>query len=94
MKYNKHLLIVFFILTILMIIISSALFVSHSPYADTLMNFVFLSSLIFIIIAIYEVTSSKNLNTDEKIIWTIAFIFMNVIAGAVYLLIGRKRITN
>jgi hypothetical protein len=44
---------------------------------------------------LYEIWNSYRIDKNEKIMWTIAFIFMGIlgaIAGIVYLLMGRKRV--
>lgn len=63
-----------------------------------LASFVFLiasiiASVVFIILAIYGVTQSSRFSRNEKFMWTIAFIFFSGIAGVVYLMLGRKRLT-
>jgi type IV secretory pathway component VirB8 len=53
------------------------------------------SNGVFVVSALTEVWRSVRINKNEKIMWTIAFIFMGflgAIAGIVYLLLGRKRI--
>ena len=51
-------------------------------------------SLIFIITAIYEVRTSRYINSSEKTAWTVGFLFMSSIVGWVYLLSGRKRVVR
>jgi hypothetical protein len=50
---------------------------------------------VFIVSALSEVWGSVRINTNEKVMWTIAFIFMGflgALAGILYVVMGRKRI--
>jgi type IV secretory pathway component VirB8 len=52
------------------------------------------SNGVFVVSALSEVWRSERIDKNEKIMWTIAFVFMGflgAIAGIVYLLLGRKR---
>ena len=82
-----------FIISMLFTIIGAYLKITHSEGAETLLIVGLISTLIFIVSAIYEVRTSTRIAPSEKTMWTIAFIFFNGIAGLIYFLIGRKRIT-
>jgi type IV secretory pathway component VirB8 len=67
----------------------------HLPGAEELLIVSVVSNGVFVVSALTEVWRSVRINKNEKIMWTIAFIFMGflgAIAGIVYLLLGRKRI--
>ncbi len=67
----------------------------HLPGADQLLIAGIVSNGVFVVTSLYEIWNSYRINKNEKIMWTIAFIFMGilgVIAGIVYLFIGRKRV--
>jgi hypothetical protein len=49
-------------------------------------------TLAYVIIAIFEINSSDRITSKEKIIWTVALIFFNVLTGLIYFLIARPRI--
>jgi hypothetical protein len=51
-------------------------------------------SLVFIILAIYEVRTSRRISTASKNIWTLALILFSSIAGLVYVVAGRKHVTS
>ncbi|WP_396196237.1 PLDc N-terminal domain-containing protein [Flavobacterium sp.] len=53
-----------------------------------------ISSIVFVIIGIYEVNKSEKINKSEKTMWIISFIFMSFITGLLYFIIGRKRIKS
>ena len=81
----------FFLLFIITII--GALFkIMHWPGASMLLIIGLLSLAVFIFTALYEVHNSKTINSSEKFMWTIGFLFFGSIAGLVYILSGRKRV--
>lgn len=51
-----------------------------------------ISMFVFIISAILEVRKSERINSDEKRMWIIAFIFCGGISGIIYFLFGRRRV--
>ncbi|MBY0478189.1 MAG: hypothetical protein K2Q24_11120 [Chitinophagaceae bacterium] len=83
-----------FILSFIITIIGAYLKITHSEGAEVLLIAAVITSLTFIVSAIYEVRTSKRINSSEKTMWTIAFIFMSGIAGLFYLLNSRKRIAE
>ncbi len=48
--------------------------------------------LVFIFLGLMEIYGSKAINKNEKFMWTIGFVFMTLIAGIAYLIVGRKRV--
>jgi hydrogenase/urease accessory protein HupE len=67
----------------------------HLPGAEELLIVSVVSNGVFVVSALTEVWRSIRIDKNEKIMWTIAFVFMGflgAIAGIVYLLLGRKRI--
>jgi len=73
--------------------IFGALFkIMHWPGASMLLLIGLLTSAVFIITALYEVYNSKNINSNEKLMWTIGFLCLGSIGGLVYILSGRKRV--
>lgn len=50
------------------------------------------ASLVFIVVAIYEVNNSKRINSSEKTRWIIGFLFMSTLTGFFYLVSSRKRV--
>jgi type IV secretory pathway component VirB8 len=67
----------------------------HLPGAEELLIVAVVSNGVFVVSALIEVWRSVRIDKNEKIMWTIAFVFMGLlgaIAGIVYLLLGRKRI--
>ena len=66
----------------------------HSQGADVLLALGLGASLVFILTAIYEVQTSKRIGSQDKIMWTIALIFLSGIAGLVYFFGVRKRVVD
>lgn len=49
-------------------------------------------TLAYVIIAIFEVNNSERITSKEKVMWTLALLFFNVLAGLIYFLVARPRI--
>lgn len=81
-----------FIVGFILNLLGAYLKINHTVGADTWLTIGVVASVIFVVTAIYEVRTSERINHTEKTMWTIAFIFFSILAGLVYLLIGRKRI--
>ena len=79
-------------MSFIIIIAGVLLKIAHLEGADTLMTVGFCCVLLFVILAIYEVNTSTEIDRTEKIMWTVGFLFMALITGLVYLLAGRKRV--
>ena len=80
-------------LSILFSIIGAYLKITHIQGVETFLIIAMLSTLVFIISAIYEVRTSPNITISEKNMWTIVLIFISGVAGLIYIFMGRKRIT-
>ncbi len=63
----------------------------HSGYDETFVIVGLISSLGYMSVGIYEVHTSKNFDSGEKIMWTVGFIFFSTITGLVYSISGRKK---
>ena len=81
-----------YVLGVLITLFGAYLKISHSSGAETLLIIGIVATLIFIVSAIYEVNISIRINRSEKIMWTIAFLFMSGFTGIIYFLMGRKRV--
>lgn len=81
-----------FIISMLSALIGAYLKITHSEGTEFLLTVGVISTLIFIVSAIYEVRTSTKIDTSEKTMWTIAFILFSGIAGLIYFFISRRRI--
>jgi hypothetical protein len=66
--------------------------VNHIDSADSWLLVSIISSIVFVVSALYEVRTSTRIEHTEKTMWTIAFLFFSGIAGLVYVFMARRRI--
>ena len=78
---------------IALLLISIVLKINHNPIEGTVVVLAMIASLLYIYIGITEIWRS-GIPQNEKIMWTLGFLFANGIAGAIYLISARKRILN
>ncbi|MFZ9660526.1 MAG: hypothetical protein ACO29O_01500 [Chitinophagaceae bacterium] len=83
----------FYLTAIALLMVSIALKLNHNPLEGTLVTLALIASFLYIYIGIKEVWRS-GISQNEKIMWTLGFLFANGIAGAFYLISGRKKIIN
>jgi len=61
-------------------------------------NFVIITGMIciaiFIIMALSEIYRFRNMTTPEKLMWTVGFLFFNMITGLLYFFSSRKRLSR
>jgi len=95
MKINRDLLIkASFILGFIISFIGVFFKISHWHGALVLLFIGLAASLIFMAISIYEISKSTKIYKPEKIMWIICIILICNLAGLIYLILGRKRITT
>jgi len=83
-----------FIVGFLITLIGAYMKVTHSQGAEAFLVIAVIAWLSFIVTAIYEVRTSRQIDNTEKTLWTIAFILFGGIAGLVYFLARRRRIVT
>lgn len=81
-----------FIASLIITFIGTWLKFSHADGAYAVLICAIISTLIFIVAAIDEVSNAAAISKSEKRMWTIAFISMGGLTGLIYFLFGRKRI--
>lgn len=84
-----------FFISLVVSLVGAFMKILHLPGADQLLIIGMVSNGVFVVSALSEVWRSERIDKNEKIMWTIAFVFMGflgAIAGIVYLLLGRKRV--
>lgn len=89
---NDKIVTISFILSFIVTIIGALFKIMHWPGATALLVIGLLSLAVFIVTALSEVYNSKNINSSEKLMWTIGFLSLGSIGGLVYILAGRKRV--
>ncbi len=68
--------------------------ITHSQSVGIFLIIGILASAIFIASAIYEVRASIYIDTSEKTRWAFFLLFFSGLAGLIYIVFARKRITN
>lgn len=48
--------------------------------------------IIFMALALIEIYRSRNIMLTEKIMWTVGFLFFNLVTGIIYFFFARKRV--
>jgi predicted membrane channel-forming protein YqfA (hemolysin III family) len=84
-----------FFISLALSLVGALMKILHLPGADQLLMIGLVSNGVFVVSALTEVWRSVRIDKNEKIMWTIAFVFMGflgAVAGIVYLLLGRKRV--
>jgi hypothetical protein len=84
-----------FFISLALSLVGALMKILHLPGAEQLLMGGVVSNGVFVVSALTEVWRSVRIDKNEKIMWTIAFVFMGflgAVAGIVYLLLGRKRI--
>jgi hypothetical protein len=75
-------------------IYGACLKIMHQSNASIFLQIGLLVSLIFIVLAIIEIFSSKKINPFERGLWLLGFLCFNVITGFLYLTRARRSIIN
>jgi predicted membrane channel-forming protein YqfA (hemolysin III family) len=82
-----------FFISLFLVLVGAFMKILHLPGAEQLLIVAIVSNGVFVVTALSEMWRSERIDKNEKIMWTIAFIFIGgAIAGIVYLLLGRKRV--
>ena len=84
-----------FVISLVLELVGALMKIMYLPGADTLLIIGMVANGVFIVSALSEVWGSVRINTNEKVMWTIAFVFMGflgALAGILYVIMGRKRI--
>ena len=81
-----------FLVTLLLGAIGVLLKIFHLPGATVLVPITIILTAVYVVAALYEIYGSKRVSLNEKLIWTVGFIFFGFIAGILYYFVGRPRI--
>jgi threonine/homoserine/homoserine lactone efflux protein len=68
--------------------------IMHLPIAEELLIIGIISHYLVAILAMLEIWQSAKIERNEKIMWTIAFLFLGGLVGLLYVFVGRKRIIS
>lgn len=84
-----------FVISFVFELVGAFMKILHLPGANFLLITGMVANVVFVVATLSEVWGSRSIHTNEKVMWTIAFIFMGflgAIAGIFYVLMGRKRV--
>jgi len=81
-----------FLLSFLFSAIGAMMKITHTDGYNIFLVLGILATILFMAIGIYEVNKSAKIGNSEKVMWTIAFLVLNFLAGLLYLISGRRRI--
>jgi hypothetical protein len=73
-----------FFLTIFLNMLGAFFKISHYPHASLLLLMGIITNLVFVILGLIQVFKNNNFKTNEKIMWTMGFIFLPWIAGLLF----------
>ena len=91
---NKNFIPSLFIISFLSIIIGTLLKILHQPFSEILLGLGLILTIIYSIFCLVEIYNNKRLFSSEKSMWLFSFLFINTIAGLIYILYARKRINR
>ena len=83
-----------FIVAMLLVLTGELLQVQHYQNASTLLFSGLAFQLIFTVLVVHEVNTSRKIDSADKTFWTMGFILVSGVAGLVYLLKARKNIAE
>ena len=67
--------------------------IMHHEHANEILTAAYCCIIIYTVIGLYEVFSSKKIEFIEKTLWLIGFLLINTITAVLYFAIGRKRVS-
>jgi hypothetical protein len=83
-----------FILASFTILIGAWFKILHYPYANVLLVMGLVAIILSTVLSLHEIHTSQKVNTTEKIVWTLGFLFMNWVTGLIYIIAGRKSVLS
>jgi|688.fasta_scaffold1947152_1 NADH:ubiquinone oxidoreductase subunit 2 (subunit N) len=81
-----------FVTSFLFTIIGAMMKIFHWQYASIFLIMGILSTILYVVVGIYEVNKSNRISSSEKTLWTIGFILFSFFVGLYYLISGRKKV--
>lgn len=79
-----------FFTSMAIVLFGAYLKITHTEMADSWLLAGLLVTIAFVIGSLVEIWRSVHKSQFEKIMWTIAFIFMSGITGIAYMIFGRR----
>jgi len=66
--------------------------ITHQPWADSLGTIAIILYIVSVVWGLMEVFKSAHIDNSEKLMWTVAFLFITTVGFICYLAFGRKRV--
>ncbi|MGO4773233.1 hypothetical protein ACEN2I_16340 [Flavobacterium sp. W22_SRS_FK3] len=66
--------------------------ISHWEYSSIFLIIGILSTILYVVVGVYEVNNSNRISSSEKVLWTIGFIMFSFFVGLFYLISGRRKV--
>lgn len=66
--------------------------ITHQAWGDDSMTIAVILIIVGVILGLMEVFKSEHIDNSEKVMWTVAFIFITTIGFICYVAFGRKRV--
>ena len=89
---KKNLIPFLFISSFVIIIVGTLLKILHQPFGELILIIGVACAISYSVLCLFEIFSCNRIDTSEKIMWIVGFLFFNTIAGLIYILSVRKRI--
>lgn len=81
-----------FAISLIFTIIGAIMKIYHLEYSSIFLILGIVSTILYVIIGIYEVNNSNRISNSEKVLWTIGFIMFSFFVGLFYFISGRKNV--
>lgn len=91
---RSKLLSTFYFLGTAIIIFGALQKILHRSSANIILEVGFLFAIVFTSFAIFEIMQSKTIQILEKLMWVLGLLFINTIAGFIYIVIARRKIVK
>lgn len=91
---RKTALSILLVLSLVLVIIGALFRISHWPYGRLILSCGTISAFVFVLICLVEVIKSDNIRANEKLMWSVGFLFFGLFTGIIYLILGRDRVIN
>ncbi len=83
-----------FVLSVISSVLGAFLKILHVPGANILFIIWVLLTVLYIVVALYEIYTSPRLQLSEKIMWTVTFLVATMLAAILYMIVCRPKLRH
>jgi hypothetical protein len=83
---------IFLLLAFVTVLVGAVAKIMHLGGSEWLLGAGMVSTVVFTVMALWEVLTKAPVRGFEKLMWIVGLLFMPLLAGLLYLLVGRKRL--